>query len=122
MSRTGLENLLYDDLSLLRGRRVGLITHPAAILPDCTAALDALLAAGVQVTTLFGLEHGLTGAVADGVAVGDERDRRTGLSVFSLYGAVRAPTAAWSSRTQGPTATTSAPSASATRKVARTRA
>ncbi len=94
MFRTGLENLLYDDLSLLRGRRVGLITHPAAILPDCTAALDALLAAGVQVTTLFGLEHGLTGAVADGVAVGDERDRRTGLSVFSLYGAVRAPTAA----------------------------
>ncbi len=94
MFRTGLENLLHDDLALLRGRRVGLITHPAAVLPDLTSSLDALLAAGVRVTALFSLEHGLTGAVADGVAVGDGKDRRTDLPVFSLYGAVRAPTAA----------------------------
>ncbi len=94
MFRTGLENLLHDGLPQVRGKRIGLITHPAAVLADCTSALDALRAAGVQVAALFGLEHGLTGAAADGAAVADAVEPRTGIPVFSLYGATRAPTAA----------------------------
>lgn len=93
MVRSGLEVLLRERLDLLSGRRVGLITHPAAVLPDLTASVDALAGAGVQLTALFGMEHGFAGAAADGVALGNGVDRRTGLPVFSLYGASKQPTA-----------------------------
>ena len=64
MVQTGLDCLLHDRLALVRNRWVGLITHPAAVLPDFTSTLDALQAAGAQVTALFGMEHGLAGAAA----------------------------------------------------------
>ncbi len=78
----------------LRGRRVGVVTHPAAVLPDLTGAVDALRAAGVTVTALFGPEHGFEGAAADGAAVGHSVHTRTGLPVYSLYGATKEPTPA----------------------------
>jgi uncharacterized protein YbbC (DUF1343 family) len=64
------------------------------VLPDFTSALDALRAAGVQVTALFGMEHGFSGAAADGAAVGDDLDAQTRIPVHSLYGAIREPTPA----------------------------
>lgn len=91
---TGLQALLADRRALLKGRRVGLVTHPAAVLPDLTAAVDALRQAGVRLTALFGPEHGFGGAAADGLPVPDAVDPRTGLPVYSLYGKVKAPTAA----------------------------
>jgi uncharacterized protein YbbC (DUF1343 family) len=94
MVKTGLDILISERLDLLRGRRVGLATHPAAVLPDLTGAVDALFNAGVKLTTLFGPEHGFDGSAADGAAVDNAIDARTGLPVFSLYGAVKEPTAA----------------------------
>lgn len=90
--RTGLDVLLHEERSLLAGRRVGLVSHAAAVLPDFTPAADALLQAGVQLTALFGPEHGFSGAAADGAAVGHGVDQRLGLPLFSLYGATRQPT------------------------------
>jgi len=90
---TGLARLVAEGGALLAGRRAGLVTHPAAVLPDLSSSLDALLEAGVRLTALFGPEHGFDGSVADGEAVGDAHDHRTGLPVFSLYGANREPTA-----------------------------
>jgi uncharacterized protein YbbC (DUF1343 family) len=90
---TGLMRLVGQGSAPLQGRRVGLVTHPAAVLPDLTLSLDALLGIEVRVTALFGLEHGFDGSAADGTAVADAHDPRTGLPVFSLYGAIREPTA-----------------------------
>jgi uncharacterized protein YbbC (DUF1343 family) len=92
--KTGLQLLLEENLHLLAGCRVGLVTQPAAVLPDLTASVDALRQAGVQLTALFGPEHGFGGAAADGLAVADAVDARTGLPVWSLYGPVKEPTAA----------------------------
>lgn len=94
MVKTGLEVLIGERLSLLQGQRVGLLTHPAAVLPDLTGAVDALLGAGVRLVALFGPEHGIDAAHADGVPVGNAADARTGLPVYSLYGATREPTPA----------------------------
>ncbi len=94
MIQTGLEILITEQMDLLRGQRVGLVTHPAAVLPDLTSATDALLNARIQVAALFGPEHGFDGSAADGTAVGDATDARTGLAVYSLYGTVKEPTAA----------------------------
>ncbi len=91
--RTGIQNLLDGEIGLLRGQRVGLVTHPAAVLPDLTHTLDALLAAGVKVTALFGPEHGFFGEAGAGVALSSRVDARTGLPVYSLYGEQYAPSA-----------------------------
>lgn len=90
--QTGLENILADNCRPLRGQRVGLISQSAAVLPDFTHGLDALIKAGVKVTALFGPEHGFRGAAADGAAVEDQHDPKTGLPVYSLYGSTRQPT------------------------------
>lgn len=83
--------MVHKQLYLLQGKRVGLVTHPAAVLPDLSGAVDALLRAGVGLTALFGPEHGLDGSAADGAPVDDAVDPYTELPVYSLYGAVQEP-------------------------------
>lgn len=90
--KVGLEVLLHNRLDLLRGRRLGLVSHPAAITSKWVDLVDALRAAGLRPTTLFGPEHGYTAAVGDGVAVANMRDPHTGLLVYSLYGETQEPT------------------------------
>jgi uncharacterized protein YbbC (DUF1343 family) len=53
--------------------------------------LNRLLDAGAQVTAIFSPEHGYHG-VLDLSDIGHTVDSATGLPVFSLYGATRAPT------------------------------
>jgi uncharacterized protein YbbC (DUF1343 family) len=76
----------------LRTARLGLVSHPAAMLPNLIGAVDALPRHGYTLTALFGPEHGFSGAAADGEKIGDTTDPRTGLPVFSLYGANTEPT------------------------------
>lgn len=78
---TGLEQLVADP-HLLRGRRVGLVVNPTAVTRDLTHAIAAL-GERVEVTALFGPEHGLAGAAQDMIAV---RDGGGAVPVFSLYG------------------------------------
>ena len=91
--RTGLQDLLSSKLPILAGSRVGLVTNPTGVLPDLSPNVDALLAAGVQLTALFGPEHGVRASAPDGQAVASAHDGRTGLPVFSLYGPDKRPTA-----------------------------
>lgn len=91
MVRTGLEQLIINVSPQLLGKRLGLASHPAAVLPDLTGAVDALQAAGYNLEALFGPEHGFSGASADGAQIADAIDPRTGLPVYSLYGAQKEP-------------------------------
>lgn len=92
MIEIGLQTLLSGQAKEIKGRRVGFVSHAAAVAPDLTLALDALLDNHVNVTALFGPEHGFDGSGADGTAIDDARDTRTGLPLFSLYGASQGPT------------------------------
>jgi uncharacterized protein YbbC (DUF1343 family) len=92
--KTGLQQLVEERRNLLKGRRIGLVTQPAAVTIDLRAAEDALIAAGATLTALFGPEHGFDGAAADGAAVAHAIHARLGVPVYSLYGADREPTAA----------------------------
>ena len=91
----GIDRLLAEpDLQeALEGRRVSLVAHPASVTADLTHSLDALMAAGVNVTSAFGPQHGLKGDKQDNmVETPDETDPVYGIPVFSLYGEVRRPT------------------------------
>lgn len=92
--KTGLQQLVEERRDLLKGRRIGLVTQPAATTMELRAAEDALITAGATITALFGPEHGFDGAAADGAAVAHAVHARLGVPVYSLYGADREPTAA----------------------------
>ena len=90
----GIDRLLADSSLLLqlKGRRVALVAHPASVTEFLTHSLDALIAAGVNVTSAFGPQHGLKGDKQDNmVETEDEVDPVYGIPVFSLYGQVRRP-------------------------------
>ncbi|MDL1898836.1 DUF1343 domain-containing protein [Anaerolineae bacterium CFX7] len=93
MLESGLEHFLSAHENILRGRRVGLVTHAAAVTRALVTSVDALRQARVRVTALFGPEHGFDGAGADAVAIDDARDARSGLPVYSLYGKTKEPNA-----------------------------
>jgi len=91
----GIDRLLTEpDLqNALKGQRVALLAHPASVTADLTHALDALIAAGIQVTAAFGPQHGLRGDKQDNMIESpDFTDPVHGIPVFSLYGEVRRPT------------------------------
>lgn len=87
----GIDALDRDGYSILKGRKVGLLTNQTGILRDGRRIPKAMRDAGVELTTLFSPEHGLYG-VLDQSDIGDGKDSETGLPVFSLYGDVRRPT------------------------------
>ena len=91
----GVEVLLRDSLGVVRGRRVGLITNPTGRDRAGTSTADLLAhAPGVRLVALFGPEHGIRGTAAAGAHVASSIDSATGVPIYSLYGATRAPTRA----------------------------
>jgi uncharacterized protein YbbC (DUF1343 family) len=93
MVKTGLDILTHEQADLLADQRVGLVSMPAAVLPELTSSLEALRSADINITALFGPEHGFRGAALDGTTVANATYPPTGLPVYSLYGATYEPTA-----------------------------
>jgi uncharacterized protein YbbC (DUF1343 family) len=92
----GIDRLLADAAlrKPLAGKRVALLAHPASLTRDLTHSLDALVAAGLRPSAAFGPQHGLRGDKQDNmVESADFVDPVHGIPVYSLYGAVRRPTA-----------------------------
>ena len=92
----GIDRLLEERAlrKRLAGKRVALLAHPASVTPDLTHSIDALAAAGLRLGAAFGPQHGLRGDKQDNMVESpDFTDPRHGIPVFSLYGAVRRPTA-----------------------------
>lgn len=90
----GIDRLLADpDLRKpLEGRRVALLAHPASVTEDLTHSLDALVACGLNVSAMFGPQHGVRGDLQDNMMESpDFTDPTYGIPVFSLYGEVRRP-------------------------------
>ena len=91
----GIDRLL-EEPSLrreLQGKRVALLAHPASVTAELTHSLDALAAAGVNLTAAFGPQHGLRGDKQDNMVESPTfNDPLHGIPIFSLYGEVRRPT------------------------------
>jgi uncharacterized protein YbbC (DUF1343 family) len=88
----GIDVLRERGFEGLRGRRVALVTHRAAIASDGKSTLDVLAAApDVQLVAVLSPEHGLE-ARREG-AIADSRDQKSALPVYSLYGDTLRPTA-----------------------------
>ena len=89
----GVDVLAAEGFARLQGLRVGLVTHRAGVNGAGQRTADVLARApGVKLVKLFGPEHGIDGVAKADAAVGHAKDARTGLPVYSLYGATRRPT------------------------------
>jgi len=90
--KTGLEVIADSGFEELKGRRVGLVTNPSGVDRNLRSTIDIFFEAPeVNLVALFGPEHGVRGDAYAGDKVADSRDYKTGLPVYSIYGAYREP-------------------------------
>jgi uncharacterized protein YbbC (DUF1343 family) len=89
----GLEVLLRDSVHLVRGKRVGFLTNQTAVTSTGESGIDLLHASPeVKLVALYGPEHGLRGNVEGGRKIDSAVDEKTGVPIYSLYGATQRPT------------------------------
>jgi len=94
-TRLGIEILLKEKIDSIHGQRVGLVCNQASVLPDTFRhAADVIHEhQNINLTTLFGPQHGIRGDVQyNMIETPHVRDPRTGIMVYSLYSEVREPT------------------------------
>lgn len=89
---TGIDVLVRDNFAQLKGRRIGLVTNHTGQDRTGRATIDLLhQAPDVKLVALFSPEHGIRGVLDE--KVGDGKDEKTGLPIYSLYGKRKRPTA-----------------------------
>jgi uncharacterized protein YbbC (DUF1343 family)/uncharacterized lipoprotein YddW (UPF0748 family) len=94
--KPGIEVLVEEQLYLIKGKKVGLITNPSAVGSDLRSTIDILAnTSGVNLVALFGAEHGVRGAKQGKIIQEGEPDPQTGIPVYSLYGDSYAPKREW---------------------------
>jgi len=91
----GIDVLEAQGFTLVKGKRLGLLTHPAGVNRLGVSTVDVLRRAkDAKLVALFGPEHGIYGDEKAEILIPNRVDKRTGLPVFSLYGKDRKPTRA----------------------------
>ncbi len=90
--KTGIEVLRDRNFDILKGKRVGLVTNPTGVDRNLKSTIDILFEAKeVNLTSLYGPEHGVRGNYSAGDFVDFYIDDETKLPVYSLYGKTRKP-------------------------------
>ncbi len=92
--KPGIEVLRDGGFKELQGKRVGLITNPTGVDNHLKSTIDILNEApGVELVGLYAPEHGVRGDVHAGDHVKNFTDSLTGVTVYSIYGKNRKPSA-----------------------------
>jgi uncharacterized protein YbbC (DUF1343 family) len=91
--KPGIEVLQERKFSVLKGKRVGLITNPTGVDHNLRSTIDILFdSKECKLTALYGPEHGVRGDFSAGAEVASYIDTKTNLPVYSLYGNTNKPT------------------------------
>lgn len=88
----GGEVLAKAGFARLAGKRVGLVTNHTGLANGVHLVDLMARAKGVTLAAIYAPEHGFRGTAEAGAKVRDGVDPKTGVPVFSLYGATRKPT------------------------------
>ncbi|WP_203218049.1 exo-beta-N-acetylmuramidase NamZ family protein [Nocardia terpenica] len=85
--RTGFDRFAADGYRPVTGKMFGIIANPTAITSDLTHEVDVMHASPqVNLTAVFGPEHGFRGTAQAGGGEGTYTDPKTGLPVYNMYG------------------------------------
>src|SRR5712691_5021914 len=90
----GVERLLTERIHMLRGARIGLVCNQASVNHGFRHVADLFHEhPDINLTTLFGPQHGIRGDVQDNmIETAHAADRKTRLPIYSLYSETREPT------------------------------
>jgi uncharacterized protein YbbC (DUF1343 family) len=88
----GSDVLVKEKLHILDGERVGVVSNINSVLMNDTHLIDTLLSLGINVTTLYSLEHGFSQEFADGVLIKSLKEKIKNIPVHSLYDKTKKPT------------------------------
>jgi uncharacterized protein YbbC (DUF1343 family) len=83
-------------ITKLRGKKIGVVANQASVIKEPGKQkhlVDLLLENNVNLVGVFAPEHGFRGTADAGEKVSDEKDHKTQLPIFSLYGKNRKPAA-----------------------------
>jgi uncharacterized protein YbbC (DUF1343 family) len=90
--KPGVEAFLENHLHLIQGKRTGLVTNPTGIDSRLVSDLELFARhAEINLTALYGPEHGVRGNAQAGETIPFIFDDHYGLPVFSLYGQTQKP-------------------------------
>lgn len=92
--KLGIEVLLENKkkLASLKGKKIGLVCHPASVDEKLQHSLD-LLSSKLKISCAFGPQHGVRGDKQDNMIESPNFvDPVLKIPIFSLYGEVRRPT------------------------------
>jgi uncharacterized protein YbbC (DUF1343 family) len=89
--RPGAERL-DQYLPLLTGKKIAVFANHTSIVGSSNL-VDTLFKIGVNITVIFGPEHGFRGTADAGEKIDNVTDPATGIPVVSLYGKKRKPSA-----------------------------
>ncbi|MEZ5346102.1 MAG: DUF1343 domain-containing protein [Pyrinomonadaceae bacterium] len=92
--RLGIEKLVSERANSFRGSKIGLICNQASVDHKFRHSADRLFNhTDIDLTTLFGPQHGIRGDVQDNmIETAHGTDEKTDLPVYSLYSETREPT------------------------------
>lgn len=82
-----------EYIPLLKGKRVAVFANQTSVIGN-THLIDTLQKLGITVTKIFAPEHGFRGNADAGADIKTYTDKKTGITVVSLYGAKLKPSAA----------------------------
>ena len=89
----GIDVLAAENFAPLAGKRVGLVTNQTGVNSSGTKT-RLVLKKNTNLVALYAPEHGIDGVIGAGKYVSTRKDSLTGLTIHSLYGPTRQPTAA----------------------------
>ncbi|RYY56987.1 MAG: DUF1343 domain-containing protein [Chitinophagaceae bacterium] len=81
---------IREYLPLIKGKRIGLFANQTTVVGN-THLADTLRKLGVNITVIFGPEHGFRGTADAGEKLANYTDKKTGIPVVSLYGSKKKP-------------------------------
>lgn len=84
---------LAEYLPMLKGKQVGIFANQTSSIGN-THLVDSLQKLGINITKIFAPEHGFRGTADAGEKIKTYTDKKTGITVVSLYGAKLKPAAA----------------------------
>ncbi len=90
--KTGLDRV-HEYHNLFKNKRIGIITNHTGYNSEGKHIVDIFAAMeSVEITALFGPEHGIRGAGEAGEKIASENDPIRNIPIYSLYGKTRKPT------------------------------
>jgi len=84
----------FNYLKALKNKNIAVVANQTSVIfknNGHTHIVDSLLALNIQIAKVFAPEHGFRGKADAGEHIQDQKDKKTGLPIFSLYGKNKKP-------------------------------